>query len=54
MILPDLTPSDKVSVVMDKAKRGRILDRNGKTLAGPGLLLLWALSRESFRIRRKL
>ena len=37
MILPDLTPSDKVSVVMDKAKRGRILDRNGKTLAGPGL-----------------
>ena len=32
MILPDLTPSDKVSVVTDKAQRGRI-DRNGKTLA---------------------
>lgn len=37
MILPDLTPSDKVSVVTDKAQRGRILDRNGKTLAGPGI-----------------
>lgn len=36
LIFPDLWGSDKVRVVTTEAKRGRILDRNGKVLAGPG------------------
>ena len=36
LIFPGLTATDKVSVKEEKAERGRILDRNGKTLAGPG------------------
>lgn len=36
MIFPDLTPSDKVQVTVNEAKRGRILDRNGAVLAGEG------------------
>lgn len=36
MIFPELTASEKISVTTQKAARGRILDRNGKTLAGPG------------------
>lgn len=36
LIFPELTAAEKVSVTTQKAARGRILDRNGKTLAGPG------------------
>lgn len=36
LIFPELTAAEKVSVTTKKAARGRILDRNGKTLAGPG------------------
>lgn len=37
LILPGLTGTDKVRVSVDKAERGKILDREGRTLAGPGL-----------------
>ncbi len=36
MIYPTLTETDKVQVSVLKAKRGQILDRNGKRLAGQG------------------
>ena len=36
VIYPDLTSKDKVRVTTDSAKRGDILDRNGKILAGKG------------------
>ena len=35
-IFPDLTQNDKVRVSEDEANRGKILDRNGKMLAGQG------------------
>lgn len=35
-IFPDLKSDYKVRIVEDKASRGRILDRNGKVLAGQG------------------
>lgn len=36
MIFPELSSTDKVRVTSTQAKRGNILDRNGKTLAGMG------------------
>lgn len=36
MIFPQLTRSDKIRVSTDAAARGKVLDRNGKMLAGPG------------------
>lgn len=36
LIFPDLRPSCKVRVSATSAKRGQILDRNGRMLAGPG------------------
>lgn len=36
VIHPDLEAGDKVRVVISQAKRGNILDRNGKKLAGEG------------------
>lgn len=36
MIFPGLGRKDKILVNTDRAKRGRILDRNGNMLAGPG------------------
>lgn len=36
LILPDLSPSDRVQVSDLQAERGEILDRNGKVLAGKG------------------
>lgn len=36
MIFPNLTSSDKVRVSTTQAKRGEILDRNGRVLAGKG------------------
>lgn len=36
VIFPKMTHSDKIRVTTDEAVRGRILDRNGKMLAGPG------------------
>lgn len=40
LIFPELTATEKVSVTTHKAARGKILDRNGKTLAGPGTAVL--------------
>ena len=36
MIFPNLTSEDKVSVSVTQAERGKILDRNGRVLAGKG------------------
>lgn len=36
MIFPNLTSSDKIRVSTTQAKRGEILDRNGRVLAGDG------------------
>ena len=36
LIFPDLKASDKVRVFVTPAKRGEILDRNGRVLAGEG------------------
>ncbi len=36
LIFPDLLESDKVQVRASQAERGKILDRNGKALAGTG------------------
>lgn len=36
MIFPKLNATDKVRVTKQIAKRGRVLDRNGEVLAGPG------------------
>lgn len=36
LIFPDLDASDKVRVCTTQARRGRILDRNGRVLAGKG------------------
>ena len=36
MIFPDLEAEDKVRVFTESARRGKILDRNGQVLAGPG------------------
>ncbi|MCH1984333.1 penicillin-binding transpeptidase domain-containing protein [Ruminococcus sp. OA3] len=36
IIFPQMTHSDKIRVSTDAAARGRVLDRNGKMLAGPG------------------
>lgn len=36
LIFPALTETDKVRVYTEQAERGRILDRNGKVLAGKG------------------
>lgn len=37
LIFPQLGPEDKVQVLTEQAERGRILDRNGKVLAGKGV-----------------
>lgn len=37
LIFPELQGTDKVRVTTTEAKRGQILDRNGRTLAGPGV-----------------
>lgn len=37
LIFPELQETDKVRVTTTEAKRGQILDRNGRTLAGPGV-----------------
>lgn len=37
LIFPELQGTDKVRVTATEAKRGQILDRNGRTLAGPGV-----------------
>ena len=36
MIFPELSATDKVQVTLEEAKRGNILDRNGRQLAGEG------------------
>lgn len=36
LIFPQLSSEDKVRVVITQAERGKILDRNGQMLAGPG------------------
>ena len=36
LIFPELGPLDRVKVSTSKAERGKIIDRNGYTLAGPG------------------
>lgn len=38
LIFPDLEKTDKVRVSTDPADRGKILDRNGVCLAGPGVV----------------
>ncbi len=43
MIFPKLEATDKVKVSMHPAKRGKILDRNGEVLAGPGTASLVGL-----------
>lgn len=37
LIFPQLGPEDKVQVLTESAQRGKILDRNGKVLAGKGV-----------------
>lgn len=37
LIFPERQGTDKVRVTTTEAKRGQILDRNGRTLAGPGV-----------------
>lgn len=37
LIFPQLAPEDKVQVLTESAQRGKILDRNGKVLAGKGV-----------------
>lgn len=37
LIFPELQGTDKVRVTATEAKRGQILDRNGRVLAGPGV-----------------
>ena len=36
LIFPELSATDKVQVTSEEAKRGDILDRNGRQLAGEG------------------
>lgn len=36
LIFPELSATDKVQVTLEEAKRGNILDRNGRQLAGEG------------------
>lgn len=43
MIFPKLESTDKVRVSMHPSKRGKILDRNGEVLAGPGTASLVGL-----------
>ena len=38
LIFPDLESDDKISVTTSKAERGEILDRDGKMLAGKGVV----------------
>ena len=38
LIFPELSESDKVQVSVSQAERGQILDRNGKVLAGKGVV----------------
>lgn len=37
MIFPELSSTDRVRISITQAKRGEILDRNGRVLAGPGV-----------------
>lgn len=37
LIFPQLGPEDKVQVLTESAQRGKILDRNGRVLAGKGI-----------------
>lgn len=49
LIYPGLSSTDKVRVSTTQAKRGEILDRNGRVLAGPGVASSWELCRENWK-----
>lgn len=49
LIYPGLSSTDKVRVSTTQAKRGKILDRNERVLAGQGLHLPLGLCRESWK-----
>ncbi len=52
MIFPELGANDTVRVVSTQAKRGQILDRNGRVLAGKGAHHQWGSYRVSWMIKK--